>query len=266
MVANVFFELTEAFNAERPTVALAAGQAVVFYRLAIMSKDGDWIVRESNDACDRVLSVLTNRGAHYRPSPPLDPRWLAGGWSSHFEFYDDRHRRVRCDFMSRPPRVARAAVDAIFERKHESPLIVVDLESLIAMKRTQRAKDYAVIGALATLLPPDREVEVTSDPDRLLALAPIVGPPKTRPRLVEAVTRGERRAIVIGLAEEIDDHQQRDRRRVERYQAAAVRYLEAARAHRLGELPLEEAHQRLLEDAERFLPTHLPVEDDDDAE
>lgn len=264
-MANVYFELTEAFNAERPTAALAAGQAVVFYRLAMMSKDGDWIVRESKGACDRILSVLTARGAHYRPSPPLDTRWLAGGWSSHFEFNDDRHRRVRCDFMSRPPRVTRAALDAIFDRDADSRLIVMDLESLIAMKRTQRAKDYAVIGALATLLPAERELEVTSDPDRLLALAPVVGPPKTRPRLVDAVTRGDRRATVIALAEEIDDQQQRDRRRVERYQAAAAPYLEAARAHRLTELRLAEAHQRLLEDAERFLPT-LVRADDDDAE
>lgn len=265
-MANVYFELTEAFNAERPTVALAAGQAVVFYRLAIMSKDGDWIVRESNEACGRIRSVLTARGATYRPSPPLDRRWLEGGWSSHFEFYDDRQRRVRCDFMSRPPRVARSAVDALFETEHDSPLIVIDLESLIAMKRSQRAKDYAVIGALATLLPAEREIELTTDADRLLALAPVVGPPKTRPRLVEAVTRGDRRATVIALAEEIDELQQRDRRRVERYHAAAAPYLEAARAHRLGELPLADAHQRLIEDAERFLPTHVPAHDDDDAE
>ena len=37
---NIYFELTEAFNAHGPTVALASGQAVVFYRIAIMSKDG----------------------------------------------------------------------------------------------------------------------------------------------------------------------------------------------------------------------------------
>ena len=57
-VVNVYLDLTEAFNAHGPTAALASGQAVVFYRIAIMSKDGDWIIRESVDACDRVLSVL----------------------------------------------------------------------------------------------------------------------------------------------------------------------------------------------------------------
>ena len=45
-----------------------------------------------------------------------------------------------------------------------TPLIAVDPESLILMKQTQRAKDYPVIGELARLLPPEREVELTTDP------------------------------------------------------------------------------------------------------
>ena len=44
-----------------------AAQAVVFYRIAIMSKDGDWIIRESPEACDRggpEFSEGPQRGAH----------------------------------------------------------------------------------------------------------------------------------------------------------------------------------------------------------
>jgi hypothetical protein len=47
---NIYFELTEAFDTGAPNVALASGQAVVYYRIAIMSKDGDWIIRETPDA------------------------------------------------------------------------------------------------------------------------------------------------------------------------------------------------------------------------
>jgi hypothetical protein len=43
---NIYFELTEAFNAGGSNVALASGQAVVYFRIAIMSKDGDWIIRD----------------------------------------------------------------------------------------------------------------------------------------------------------------------------------------------------------------------------
>jgi hypothetical protein len=113
-MSKVFFDLTREFNADGVVAILASGQAVVFYRLALMSKDGDWVVRESEPACRHVRRVLARRGAKHRLAPPLDPRWLAGGWSSHFEFLDEKRRRVRCDFVSRPPRVA--AVDV-----HPSP-------------------------------------------------------------------------------------------------------------------------------------------------
>lgn len=168
---NIYFALTEAFNREAPTVALASGQAVVFYRIAIMSKDGDWVIRETPDACERVLSELEVRGARYRAGAPLDVRWLAGGWSSHFEFFDDRRRRIRCDFVSRPPRVPDASLAALFDTTGRNRLVAVDPESLILMKQTQRAKDYAVIAELAALLSPAREIELTTDPDRILALA-----------------------------------------------------------------------------------------------
>ena len=62
-MGNIYFDLTEAFNARQVTVALASGQAVVYYRVAIMSKDGDWIVRETPDACEQVLAELEKRGA-----------------------------------------------------------------------------------------------------------------------------------------------------------------------------------------------------------
>ncbi len=48
---NVYFELTRAFNAEGRIAVLASGQAVVWYRLAMRSKDGDWILRPTAAAC-----------------------------------------------------------------------------------------------------------------------------------------------------------------------------------------------------------------------
>jgi hypothetical protein len=261
-MANVYFELTAAFNANRPTAALASGQAVVFYRIAMMSKDGDWVIRECADACDRVISVLDERGARYRPSAPLDVRWLHGGWSSHFEFADERGRRVRCDFVSRPPRVPFEHVTALFDRDAGVQPLVVDVEALIQMKQTQRAKDYPVIGALAALLPPHREIEFTTDPDRILTLAAEIGPPTTRPALAVAVQRADRRALVLALAEETDERQQRDRRRVQQYETAAASYLAACRAASLPGLPLREAHTRMVEAAGRWLPMH-PLEGSD---
>lgn len=265
-VANIYFELTAAFNAKQPVVALASGQAVVYYRVAIMSKDGDWVIRETPEACATVLQELDRRGAHYRPGAPLDVRWLSGGWSSHFEFPDDRQRRVRCDFLSRPPRVSRSAVNRILTPgRGSSGMIVVDLDVLIAMKQTQRAKDYAVIGELATLLPPEREIELTTNPDRIIALAETMGRSSQRPVARLAATGADRHAVVLALAEEIDRLQQADRRRMAIYESASRPYMEECRAAGINMLPLREAHDRTLEIAGRLLPL-VPTQGSPDAD
>ncbi len=247
---NVFFGLTEEFNRQGRIAILGSGQAVVWHRLAIMSKDGDWILRESPDACARVLDVLGRHGARYRPGAPLDTRWLAGGWSSHFEFADDRGRRVRCDFFSRPPRVGSEVVTALLADENAPP--VVDVETLIRMKQTQRAKDYAVIGELARRLEPERELALTTDVDRILELAPAHSA-TTRAAAAVALS-GERQAVVQALAEEIDQLQQQDRTRLDQFERAAEPYLAAVRALPRGELALPDGHMRIVELAEGLLP------------
>jgi hypothetical protein len=70
-----------------------------------MSKDGDWILRGDAEAVDHVLGVLSRRRARYRFGAPLDLRWLASGWSAHFEFRWEA-LRLRTDFVTQPPRIA----------------------------------------------------------------------------------------------------------------------------------------------------------------
>jgi hypothetical protein len=53
-MVNVFFALTEEFNSDGVIALLASGQAVVFYRIALMSKDGDWVLKETESACQRA--------------------------------------------------------------------------------------------------------------------------------------------------------------------------------------------------------------------
>ena len=55
---NPSVALTDQFNRGRLRAILSSGQAVVLYRLAIMSKDGDWILREDEEALGHVLQVL----------------------------------------------------------------------------------------------------------------------------------------------------------------------------------------------------------------
>jgi len=254
---NLYFELTEEFNAEGVIAVLASGQAVVYYQLAIMSKDGDWILRETPEACRRALAVLERHGARYRPSAPLDVRWLAGGWSSHFEFADPEGRRIRCDFVTRPPRVAPEELIGLFTPQEPvDSLNVVGLEPLIRMKQTQRAKDYPVIGELARLLPPEREIELTTDPDRILALASDYGRGSRRSPVRAALAGGLREAVVVELARESDHLQQQDRARLEAFKRAGQPYVREFQAANLGALALPEAHQRACELAKRSLPRY----------
>lgn len=249
-VENVYFALTEELNRYGRIAVLGSGQAVVWHRLAIMSKDGDWILRETGEACTRVLSVLRERGARYRAGAPLDVRWLAGGWSSHFELFDERRRRVRCDFFTRPPRLESAEIEALFSES-EGPA-VVGIETLVRMKQSQRAKDYAVIGELTRRLPPERELELTTDTDRILALAPSF-PEVDRPA-ARAARRGGRLEVVRTLAVEVDELQRRDHARLEVFQRAAEPYLAAVKRLDRTELILPEGHRRLVELAEALLP------------
>lgn len=258
MAENIFFDLTSEFNAHGPTAVLASGQAVVFYRLALMSKDGDWIVQETREACDRVLSVLERHGARYRAGAPLDPRWLAGGWSSHFEFFDPHGRRIRCDFFSRPPRVRWEFVDGLFRASgFGESLPVVDVVSLIEMKQTQRGKDYPVIAELARLLPEEEEIEWTTDVDRILELAESRGQGSDRPSVVAARGKLGRLAVVHALAAEIDQMQQADRLRVGRYSRASRRFLQAVTRMSVEELALPEGQERMVALAEELLPTRV---------
>jgi len=257
-MSNVYFDLTEEFNAEGLIALLASGQAVVFYRIALMSKDGDWVLRETESACRQVRKVLAAHGARYRPCPPLDPRWLAGGWSSHFEFYDARRRRIRCDFVSRPPRIAAGELEAMFSSaRGEGALRVVDPERLIRLKQTQRAKDYPAIAEISRLLPAEREVELTTDPDRILALAGPVGSGSPRESVRAAQLGRSRDEVVVALAREIDRLQRDDRLRLERYEQAARAYLTAFRSGVPPEATLDEAHAIAVGLAEQLLPTTL---------
>lgn len=44
-LSNPYLELTAQFDDGRLRILLSSGQVVVFHRLAIMSKDGDWSTR-----------------------------------------------------------------------------------------------------------------------------------------------------------------------------------------------------------------------------
>jgi hypothetical protein len=144
---NPYIGLTQEFNQGRRRAILASGQAVVLYRLAIMSKDGDWILNEDAEALAHVLSVLARHGGRYRYGAPLDLRWLVHGWSSHFEFQEGG-LRLRCDFVTRPPRVSPVALQDLWRAPVEKEVPVVSLPVLAELTE---AHEMMVAGAVELL-------------------------------------------------------------------------------------------------------------------
>ena len=180
---NIFLEITRKFNSGTLRAIISGGQAVVLHRLAIMSKDGDWILREDEDSLKHVLSVLSGYGAHYRFGAPLDVRWMRWGWSSHFEFRKDG-LRVRTDFVTQPPRISAHELAGIWKQQENRDPPFVSARELAEMKKTNREKDYAVIGELARLLPePSENLLVSRSARDLITLA------RTHPELVKKLAK-----------------------------------------------------------------------------
>ena len=256
---NIYLELTRAFNAGRLRAIISSGQAVVLHRLAIMSKDGDWILHEDEETTHHVLRVLESYGARYRFGAPLDMRWLAGGWSAHFEF---RHGelRVRTDFVTRPPRLSEAQLATLWEQNAHAETPVTDVASLVEIKKTNREKDYVVIGELARRLTNPREQLLCSrsaqDLTRLTGQHPALTAALAAQRPLLAEVGKNREAVEAALDAERRVLIHTNERRLAGYLSAsktwAQKWPEVERL--MTALPLVEAHQQMVAHAERFLP------------
>jgi hypothetical protein len=268
---NIYLELTHRFNDGRLRAVLSSGQAVVLHRLAIMSKDGDWILREDDETLDHVLRVLEPFQARYRFGAPLDRRWLAGGWSAHLEFRQEP-LRVRTDFVTRPPRLHVNDLVRLWRNQEDRDLPVVGLRDLAEIKKTDREKDWAVIGELARSMhdPADQILYSRSARD-LLALAhahPGLVANLTVHRPLLARIRAGRNELERALDEERRAAMHANESRLEGYQQAAERWARDWRAvqQEVANLPLREAHRIVVERAEGVLPfSPDPDEEPDDA-
>lgn len=269
-MTNIYLQLTQLFNAGRLRCILSSGQAVVLHGLAMMSKDGDWIVREDQEALDHVLQVLEKRGARYRLGAPLDVRWMAGGWSAHFEFIHQdavTTLRVRTDFVTRPPRLTTTDLAALWQEQESNALKpgnetvpVIDLRRLAELKKTNRERDYAVIGELARRFqePRDRLLFDRSARDltELAAQFPALVSQLSEQRPVLAVIAQGRDALEAALDAERRILMRRNEERLARYVTQARQWYQAwpSIEREIAGLPLRAAHQIVQHQAAQFLP------------
>lgn len=258
---NPFLQLTAEFNEGRLRAIICSGQAVVLHRLAMMSKDGDWIVREESAALEHIREVLARHRARYRFGAPLDVRWLAGGWSSHLEFRTPDGLRVRTDFFTRPPRLSEDAIAALWRSQEGASIPFVGLRDLALMKMTQREKDYSIIGELA------RSLDTPADQLRFSRSArDLVRCARDHPQeagrirevrpLLEAALMGDEEAVAVALDAERRSLMRMHEARLAHFQHAALPWAAGWSAVEVASssLPLADAHAKLCSHAERLLP------------
>ena len=261
---NPYIELHREFRAAGAEVLLSSGQACVVYGIAAFSKDGDWIVRETEKSCAAILCVLGRHGAKYRLGIPLHPDWLRLGLTSHFEFQTDAGFRMRTDFCSRPPRIP--DVDRMWTRAIRVENIdVVDVESLVQLKQTRRLRDYAVVGALAEVAglqenAPELALNYLQDYtllSRAVQRWPRVAAACRREAVQRLLKDAPRSEVVAALAIEQDARMQEDQRRIDAMQTQLGTYArDFARLRacwRKTGVPLAEQHRELTARARALL-------------
>ncbi len=265
MTGNIYLDLTNEFNAGKLRAVLSSGQAVVIHGLALASKDGDWILREESETFEHVLKVLGKYEARYRFGAPLDVRWMRGGWSAHFEFIY-QNNRIRCDFVSRPPRLSPQDVQDLWDEQTrgegvQKPVPTLDLRRLAEIKKTDRERDYPFIGEIARRLPDlNQQIHLSRSARDLMALWPQLSSEEQRLSiaqrpLLDAVTQG-RDALETALDKERRHLSRINEERLARFGKASADW--AAQwpvlKAEVAQLPLRASHALLVGNAERFLP------------
>ena len=131
---------------------LTSGMACVEYGLQQNTKDTDWIIAPADIGSLVALFGELERGvsgANWRISyrglfaAPLDPEYLAGGWTSHVAAFDQPESAERhLDFFGWPPRVGEAW-------RAEAVAGIASRDVVARMKKTDRPKDWPLVNALA---------------------------------------------------------------------------------------------------------------------
>jgi len=256
----IYHQLTREFNQDRTRAIICGGQAVVLHRLAITSKDGGWIVRETEADLAHIRGILAQHGARYRFGAPLDGRWLAAGWSAHLEFHY-QGIRARTDFFTRPPRLTPEQLAAMWTQADHETMPFVELKELALLKMTMREKDYPILGELARRLENIEDQLLLSRSARDLIRLANAHPEITkhlhasRPLLAE-ISAGEE-VLATALDAERRSLIRADEARLSRYQQAVVPWEAAwpSLATAIANRPLSEAHEMMCAAAAHSLPT-----------
>jgi len=142
---NFFASLVATAQARGITCAITSGMACVHFGVAATTKDCDVLcdAAKSDDFRDLIASTgLRGRFPIYRGniSPPLDARWMRGGWTSHFA-WKLKSEDACLDIFGIAPRGS-SPWHQDLRGIYAAPNVVAE------MKRTNRDKDWPFATAL----------------------------------------------------------------------------------------------------------------------
>ncbi|MDA0322148.1 MAG: hypothetical protein O2923_05460 [Verrucomicrobia bacterium] len=169
---------------------------------------------------------------------------------------------MRTDFVARPPRIAPTSLQALWDKAEaeRKPVPFTDVITLCELKKTNRERDYAVIGELARLIDDPAACLLLSRSARvLIALA------REQPDLLDELVSQRpvlryvpdgRDSLEVALDAERRELIHANERRLQSYMDAAQTWLDAwpRIAAEVSGMPLREAHAALVAHAEGRLP------------
>jgi hypothetical protein len=133
---------------------LISGQATILYGAATFSEDIDLWVEPTEANLERVRSALrASQARYYKLTPAFTATNAAEGHGFHFVVpgaEDDPE--VFVDVMGVPPRVGSFDAARSASRTFETlwgTLHTIGIKDLVELKKTQRPRDYPIIGRLA---------------------------------------------------------------------------------------------------------------------
>jgi len=128
------------------------GQACVFYGAAQFSKDIDFTLLADEENYVRLHAALGELQAVRAAVPPFDPAALDRGHAVHFRCQAPEVAGLRVDLMTRLRGVADFATlwarRTTIQDADGTCYDLLSVEDLVQAKKTQRAKDWPMIGAL----------------------------------------------------------------------------------------------------------------------
>jgi hypothetical protein len=251
-------ELVRKLRERGVTCAITSGMACVHYGVTDTTKDCDLLCSpETAERCLDLLSETVFAGIFpsYRGniSPPLDARWMRGGWTSHF-LWKSGGEESYLDVFGVAPRGT-----SPWENKGAD--LYADAHVVAEMKRTNRDKDWPMATALGVNLLDagdprgwlhifDAEVltellERLTIPESILALRPV---------LALAVEHDDRLKPAVRVEREF--WYELDRARIRVYERALRPYVAAVRRSGIAQdASLHEQHRVRVSIAEELLPT-----------